>query len=135
VDIRSTVVLPLSKPSFKQHLIRALIDWCEEEGYTPYIMVDVDDGCVVPHEYLNPDNTIVFCVSSEATHNFEMDAQAMRFQARFGDKVQDIYVPLVRIAAFYPKENTDLASYFPLSKSEPVTAKPIEDDIPVFKKL
>ncbi len=130
-----TFVSPLSKPSFRVHIVRALLDWCEEEGYTPYVMVDVDDSCVVPKEYVNPDNSIVLCVSALATHNFDLDKEAMRFQTRFGESICTLCIPLGRIKAIYPKENTDLASYFPVLDCEKPKNRKDDENIPVFTKL
>lgn len=135
---QGTIVLPLSQLDFKSYLIRALLEWCEDEGYTPYMLVAVDDYTKVPREFVNKDNTIVFCVSSEATHNFNIDREGVSFQARFGESAQDIDIPIGRIAAIYPKENTDLVSYFPVKSTEkPVnhSEKSEEDDIPTFTKL
>ncbi|HBN73909.1 MAG TPA: hypothetical protein DD376_04085, partial [Sutterella sp.] len=67
--MRDVYIGPLSKESFRVHLIRALLDWCEDEGFTPYVAISVDDACVVPQEYVNPDNTIVLCVSTLATRD------------------------------------------------------------------
>ena len=140
---QNTIVRPLSEPSFKSYVIRALLDWAEDEGYTPYMLVAVDDATVVPREYVNKDGTIVLCVHSEATHNFELDRDGIRFQARFGEAVRDIDVPLGRVAAVYPKEDTNQVSYFPVleTPADWSGAKPSapaaddDDDIPTFTKL
>lgn len=133
--MRDVYIGPLSKESFRVHAVRALLDWCEDEGYTPYVAVSVDDSCVVPREYVNSDNTIVLCVSTLATRDFELDKDGMRFKTRFGEAVCAIDIPLCRIAAVFPKENTDLVSYFPdTTAPEPKKTKP-ENDIPVFTKL
>ena len=102
---QSTIVLPLSQPSFRSYLLQALLAWCEDEGYTPYILVSVDDATLVPREFVTQDGTIVLCVASEATHQFEITHDSMHFQARFGEKIHTIDVPLGRISALYPKEN------------------------------
>ena len=139
---QNTIVLPLSEPSFKSYIIRALLDWAEDEGCTPYMLVAVDDATVVPREFVNKDGTIVLCVHSEATHNFELDRESIRFQARFGDAVRDICVPLGRVAAIYPKEDTNKVSYFPVletpadwNNASSTAAPEADDDIPTFTKL
>ena len=44
----------------KSYLIRAIYEWCIDEGLTPYIVVQVDiDGVNVPSDYIS-DNQIVF---------------------------------------------------------------------------
>lgn len=136
----STIVLPLSQPEFKPYLLQALLDWSEAQGYTPYMLVKVDDYTEVPRDFLNSDGTIVFCVSSEATNKFCIEDDHVSFQARFGDRVQNIWIPMGRIAAVYPKENTDLVSYFPVlettePKSEAKRETPADSDEPVFTKI
>ena len=111
-DFQSTVVLPLSRPDFKPYLIQALLDWCEDQGFTPYMLVAVDDSVQVPANYVNPDHTIVLCIASQATSKFQIDDKQISFLTRFGEQVEQIVVPLERVAAVYPKENTDLVSYF-----------------------
>ena len=121
-------------------MLQALLAWCEDEGYTPYILVSVDDATLVPREFVTQDGTIVLCVASEATPQFEITHDSMHFQARFGEKIHTIDVPLGRISALYPKENTDLVSYFPVletpqgAQSEKSDDKSA-DDLPIFTKL
>lgn len=134
----STIVLPLSRPDFKPYLLQALLDWIEAQNYTPYMLVKIDDACEVPREFVNPDDTIVFCVSTDATNKFTIDDDAVSFQARFGDSVRNVYIPMGRIVAVYPKENTDLVSYFPLLQTpqgKQSSAKDDDDDLPVFTKV
>ena len=77
----------------------------------------------------------MLCVSTLATRDFELDKDGMRFKTRFGETVCSIDIPLCRIAAVFPKENTDLVSYFPVSESTKPKKNTPENDIPVFTKL
>ena len=139
MDLKDLLIRPLQYSEFKSYLIQALLQWYEDEGYTPYMLVHVDDDTVCPKEFVNSDGAIVFCVSSEATHNLRIDCDEMTFQARFGESVQNIRIPMNRIAAVYPKENTDLVSYFPVESLKDFNAgkfcKDETDDIPTFTKL
>ena len=81
-----TVVMPLQCPDFRPHLIEAIVNWCENRGQTPYMLVEVDDACDVPRHLANPDNTMVFCISEEAVNNFVIDDEAVSFQARCGQE-------------------------------------------------
>lgn len=135
---KTVLVTPLSEVSFRSYLIQALIDWCESQGNTPYACVSVDDSCELPREYVDEDNTIVFCISSEATNQFELSESEMSFQARFGnDHVYNIRIPLGRIMAIYPKEDLAMVSYFPVleTKLEESQGKWSENFIPKFTKL
>ncbi len=138
---QGTLVIPLSRPDFKSYLLSALLSWTEDQGYTPYMLVAVDEATVVPKEFVTKDGTITLCVHSEATHNFQMDAEWMTFEARFGDQVRQLQIPLGRIAALFPKEDTAMVSYFPVlettgeapHRKEQDAAE--EESFPTFTKL
>ena len=135
----ASYVLPCSHPGFKSHIVQGILDWMDEEGNTPYMLVVVDDDTIVPREYVAKDNTIVLCVSSEATNAFCIDRDRVTFQARFEGAVRNLDIPIGRIAALYPKENPEFASYFPVEET-PVgndKSRPAEDEdgIPIFTKV
>jgi stringent starvation protein B len=58
----STTELPSTRP----YLIRALYDWCSENGFTPYVAVKVDASVQVPREYVQ---------GGEIVLNVSMDGQ------------------------------------------------------------
>jgi stringent starvation protein B len=39
--------------STRPYLIRALYEWCTDNGFTPYLVVRVNDSVQVPREYVN----------------------------------------------------------------------------------
>ncbi|MBP7413565.1 MAG: ClpXP protease specificity-enhancing factor, partial [Giesbergeria sp.] len=45
----------------RPYLIRALHEWCTDNGFTPYLAVRVDDSVQVPREYVK-DGEIVLNV-------------------------------------------------------------------------
>ena len=131
-----TVVMPLQCPDFRPHLIEAIVNWCENRGQTPYMLVEVDDACDVPRHLANPANPMVFCISEEAVNPFVLDPDAISFQARFGESISSIYIPLNRVAAVYPKEDTNLVTYFPVTPTPEKKVKKDEPtDFPVFTKV
>ena len=69
--------------STRPYLIRALHEWCTDNGFTPYIAVHVDGGVQVPKEYVK-NNEIVLNVSIDATSSLALGNDAIRFKARFG---------------------------------------------------
>ena len=72
--------------STRPYLIRALHDWCTDNGFTPYIAVFVDDHVQVPKEYVK-NNEIVLNVGFEATSGLKLGNDFIEFRARFGGKV------------------------------------------------
>jgi stringent starvation protein B len=91
-------------PSTRPYLIRALYDWCSENGFTPYVAVKVDASVQVPREYVQG-GEIVLNVSMDATSSLKLGNEFIEFKARFGGKPRDIMVPIHRVMAIYAREN------------------------------
>jgi stringent starvation protein B len=90
--------------STRPYLLRALHDWCTDNGFTPYIAVHVDASVQVPMEYVK-NNEIVLNVGFEATANLELGNEFIRFRARFGGSAREIAVPVDHVVAIYAREN------------------------------
>ena len=103
-------------PSTRPYLIRALYDWCSENGFTPYVAVKVDNSVQVPREYVQG-GEIVLNVSMDATSSLKLGNDFIEFKARFGGKPRDIMVPIHRVMAIYARENGQ-GMAFPVSDEE-----------------
>lgn len=90
--------------STRPYLIRALYEWCTDNGLTPFIAVLVDDSVRVPLEYVK-DGEIVLNISFDATSALRMGNDSIEFKGRFGGVARDIYVPIDRVVAIYAREN------------------------------
>ena len=90
--------------STRPYLIRALHDWCTDNGFTPYLAVYVDRSVQVPLEYVK-NNEIVLNVSFEATSQLQLGNEFVEFKARFGGVARDISVPIDHVIAIYAREN------------------------------
>lgn len=90
--------------SQKPFLIRAIHEWCQHNGFTPYLLVQVDQSVRVPKEYVQ-DNQIVLNVSYDATNALILGNELIELKARFGGRVFHIIVPIERVAAIYAREN------------------------------
>ena len=90
--------------STRPYLIRALHDWCTDNGFTPYVAVFVDKHVQVPIEYVK-NNEIVLNVGFEATSALKLGNEAIEFKARFGGTSRDIVVPVDHVIAIYAREN------------------------------
>ena len=93
-----------SGTSTRPYLIRALHDWCTDNGFTPYIAVFVDANVQVPTEYVK-NNEIVLNVGFEATSALKLGNEAIEFRARFGGSSREIVVPVDHVIAIYAREN------------------------------
>lgn len=90
--------------STKPYLLRAIYEWCTDNGYTPHIAVVVDASTRVPMQFVK-NGEIVLNISFEATSGLKMDNELIRFSARFGGVSRDISVPVENVIAIYAREN------------------------------
>ncbi len=101
-------------PSTRPYLIRALYEWCTENGFTPYVAVKVDQTVQVPREYVQG-GEIVLNISYDATSSLKLGNEFIEFKARFGGQSRDIMVPVNRVMAIYARENGQ-GMAFPVSE-------------------
>jgi stringent starvation protein B len=90
--------------STRPYLIRALHEWCADNGFTPFVTVLVDRSVQVPMEFVK-NGEIVLNIGFEATTGLRLGNDFMEFKARFGGVVRDIFVPIDRVVAIFAKEN------------------------------
>ncbi|MBX3654309.1 MAG: ClpXP protease specificity-enhancing factor [Ramlibacter sp.] len=113
----------LESTSTRPYLIRALYDWCTDNGFTPYVAVLVDESVQVPREYVK-NGEIVLNISFDATSSLKLGNDFIEFKARFAGTAREIMVPVSRVIAIYARENGQ-GMAFPV----PVPA-PAEDETP-----
>lgn len=94
----------MSEISTKPYLIRAIFQWCVDQGLTPYLAVAVDNRTTVPRGFVQ-DGQIVLNISPDATQSLVMGNELIAFQARFGGIAQNISVPVDNVSAIYAREN------------------------------
>src|SRR5438552_6270475 len=111
--------------STRPYLIRALHDWCTDNGFTPYIAVFVDDAVRVPKEYVK-NNEIVLNVGFEATSALKLGNETIEFKARFGGTSREIVVPVDHVIAIYARENGQ-GMAFPVPTDAPAGTMPTGD--------
>lgn len=90
--------------STKPYLVRAIFEWCVDQGFVPYLSVVVDARTRVPREHVR-DGQITLNIGPEATHQLMMGNEEVTFQARFGGSAFPVVVPVDRIAAIFAREN------------------------------
>ena len=112
--------------STKPYLLRAIFEWCVDQGYTPYLQVVVDARTRVPREYVK-EGQIVLNLSPEATQQMIMGNEEISFQARFSGSVFPVSVPMGAVVAIYARENGQGMS-FELAPGEQSTSS--DDDMP-----
>jgi stringent starvation protein B len=103
--------------STKPYLLRAIYEWCVDNGFTPYISVIVDSRTRVPMEYVR-DGEIVLNIGPLATNKMKMGNEYIECTARFSGSVRELSVPVDAVASIYARENGQGMSFEPDSKAE-----------------
>lgn len=95
---------PPESTSTRPYLIRALYEWCTDNGLTPYVAVTVDNSVQVPREFVK-NNEIVLNISLDATSSLQLGNDFIQFSARFSGSAREIIVPMTHVMAIYAREN------------------------------
>ncbi len=93
----------MAERSTKPYLLRALHEWATDCGYTPQIVVQVNEQCRVPTAFVK-DNQITLNIGELATGGLVMGNDYIEFQARFGGKAHAVSVPVGAVTAIYVRE-------------------------------
>ncbi|MBK8891070.1 MAG: ClpXP protease specificity-enhancing factor [Dechloromonas sp.] len=91
-------------PSTKPYLLRAIWEWCGDNGFTPYIAVQIDARTRVPREFVR-DGQIVLNIGPDASNKLQIGNEFIEFQARFGGVARQLSVPVEQVTAIYAREN------------------------------
>lgn len=90
--------------SRRPYLLRAMLDWMVDCGYTPHLIVDASSEVVqVPRQFVK-EGKIVLNISASATQSFQIGAGAVEFNARFGGVSHHIRVPVDFVLGIYARE-------------------------------
>ena len=107
--------------STRPYLIRALYEWCTDNGFTPYLAVSVNESVQVPLEFVQ-NGEIVLNIGLDATSSLKLGNDFIEFKARFSGTAREIMVPVEQVMAIYARENGQGMS-FPLLPPRSPTAK------------
>ena len=103
--------------STKPYFIRAIHEWCTDEGFTPYLAVQVAPRTRVPREFVR-DGQIVLNISLDATHQLQLGNDDITFQTRFNGASFPVLVHVEDVVAIYARENGQGMAFEPASVSE-----------------
>ncbi len=110
--------------STRPYLIRALYEWCTDNGFTPYLVVSVNEGVQVPLEFVQ-NGEIVLNVGLDATSSLKLGNDFIEFKARFSGTAREIMVPVGQVMAIYARENGQGMSFPILSPMGPSAKSPL----------
>ncbi|MGB0133829.1 ClpXP protease specificity-enhancing factor [Dokdonella sp.] len=91
--------------SNRPYLLRAIHDWINDNGLTPYLLVEAGaPGVRVPPAAVK-DGRVVLSVAARAVARLEIGLDMVSFMARFGGVSHSIEVPVSAVLAIYAQEN------------------------------
>ena len=93
----------MSEQSAKPYLVRAICEWCADNGLTPYLAVKVNPQTRVPVSFVK-NGEIVLNISTTATRKLTVDNEWIQFAARFNGVSQEVSVPMTAVAGIFAKE-------------------------------
>ncbi|MFN0316818.1 MAG: ClpXP protease specificity-enhancing factor [Burkholderiales bacterium] len=99
------------------YLIRAIWEWCTDNGYTPFLSVKVNEDTRVPQEFVR-NGEIVLNLSSDATRNLKIGNDRVQFSARFGGASREVSVPINAVSGIFAKENGQGLAFAPVQPNE-----------------
>ena len=105
----------------KPYMVRAIHEWCVDNGLTPHLLVAVNAQCRVPKAYVK-DGEIVLNLNYTATKDLLLDNDAIVFSARFGGVSQNLYVPMSAVKGIFARENSQ-GMFFELDAGAAATSK------------
>jgi stringent starvation protein B len=112
--------------STKPYFVRAIFEWCVDQGLTPYISVVVGQATRVPREFVK-DGQIVLNIGPDATNQLLLGNEEITFQARFNGVAFPVVVPIDSVAAIFAKENGQGMS-FEVASADPNAPAPADGD-------
>ena len=110
----------------KPYLLRALYEWCVDNGYTPHLAVKVDSRAQVPNEYVK-NGEITLNIGPTAVHKMHIGNDLVEFSARFGGIARQISVPVANVYALYGRE-TGHGMTFEVDSSKPSDQAPAKTE-------
>ena len=115
--------------SHRPYLLRALVEWINDNGMTPHLMVDAGvPGVQVPASAVK-DERVVLYIADRAVMRLHIDNDAVSFTARFSGVSFPVNVPIAAVLAVYARE-TGQGMALPDDIPGAESATPDDDDTP-----
>ncbi|KGT84725.1 peptidase, partial [Xanthomonas vasicola] len=90
--------------SHRPYLLRALVEWINDNGMTPHVLVDAGlPGVQVPASAVK-DGRVVLNIAERAVVGLQVDNESVSFTARFGGVSHPVMVPMAAVLAVYARE-------------------------------
>ena len=95
---------------FRPYLIRAVYDWCLDNGNTPHVVARAGDSGV-PAGMADENGVVVLNVGPAAVRDLKIDASHIVFTARFAGVVRNVRLPCADVLVVYGRESGHKLSF------------------------
>ncbi|MGH8052814.1 MAG: ClpXP protease specificity-enhancing factor [Stenotrophomonas sp.] len=113
--------------SHRPYLLRALVEWINDNGMTPHLMVDAGvPGVQVPPTAVKEER-VVLNIAERAVMRLHIDNDAVSFTARFSGTSFAVHVPIAAVLAVYARET---GQGMALPDDIPGAELSVDDDLP-----
>lgn len=121
--------------SNRPYLLQAMFDWINDNGLTPYLLVDAAfPGVRVPRGAVK-DGRVVLSIAPRAVASLVIGKEHVAFLARFSGVSQEIEVPVAAVLAIYAQENGQGMMFPAENETPPDAPPPIAEDEPKRPRL
>ncbi len=110
----------------KPYLVRAIWEWCADNGYTAYLAVQVDENTRVPAEFIK-NGEIILNISADATHKLTLGNDLIQFAARFSGVSRECSVPMAAVRGIFARENGEGMFFQAQAAEAPQTEQPARE--------
>jgi stringent starvation protein B len=91
--------------SSRPYLVRALYEWINDNGMTPYVLADASiAGVSVPDSAIQ-EGKVTLNISAQAVQALHLGDDEVTFSARFGGVARTVSLPVPAVLAIYASEN------------------------------
>ncbi len=118
--------------SNRPYLLRAIHQWIDDNGMTPYLVVDAAAPGVDVPPGVAKDGRVVLNIAHRAVAQLELGNDYVSFLARFSGVSRQVFVPVPAVLAIYAQETGEgmvLPPDAPADASEDVDTAPSSEPV------
>lgn len=113
--------------SMKPYLMRAIYEWCVDNGFTPYISV-LEEGCTGIPENLFAENKVTLNISMQSVNNLLIDNESIQFLTRFSGVEKRTDIDIEAVVAIFARESGQGFTFITETSAEKVNEEAVDAD-------
>lgn len=113
--------------SSRPYLLRGLYEWMLDNDATPHILVEEGRAGVQVPAGFGKDGYVVLSVSPNAVRGLEMHNDYVSFEARFGGKPEQVWVPMAAVKGIFAKETGEGMQFMSEPGADPSESESVDE--------